>query len=246
MPRIDSFALSPSRTDRDGPEPNPEVQGNNIQHFQEPPNDPGQDDLFGPWMIVKKQQRRRQSRVVGEDSQGQQLKMGKGSRFDILNEEGPISSNFPVAESFKVDPVVTPPIPKVDSNLAKPTFHKVRNTTGGKNPQSGTHKKKDPRRGGKGQGPLGGLVDKAEEREIFAMMHQFQKEGKDSFQSSKAIMQYDTVLLDSETLNFIECRHRKLGVRPPPRSLLISVLMRCVSSHVCIMVVKVRILKLCK
>ncbi|KAJ1392913.1 Ribonuclease H-like superfamily [Sesbania bispinosa] len=162
-----------------------------------------QEDHFGPWMIVKKQQRRRQNLVVDEGGQSQQAKVGKGSRFDILNEEAQNVSNAPVNEPKDVAVLGSTPGPKDDSFLSKPIVQRVRNSTGGKIP-SPVMESTEPQ------------DNKAEEREIFALMKQYQKEIKEYFLSSKAIFQNSAVPPDCDTLRFLENQHSDMGLHPKP------------------------------
>ncbi|KAJ1389357.1 Ribonuclease H domain [Sesbania bispinosa] len=222
FPRIEaSVPFSSSKAGHNDFEIFPEAQQSTSQNPQAPSNIQARDNLFGPWMLVKKPQRHRQIRDNGNDVHGQSLKQGKGSRFEFLNSEN--------------HPSPIPPMSKSEMPL-------------GENPQSGPLKKRDPKRDGKSfvsqgtpnKGPNISLnprvdsslvrsksgsavkttklsVDKAEEKGIFALMQQFNKKAKDSYESSKSLLQIESVLPDTETMQFLDKHQRNLWSLPPPQ-----------------------------
>ncbi|KAJ1431883.1 Endonuclease/exonuclease/phosphatase superfamily [Sesbania bispinosa] len=199
------------------------------------------EDLFGPWMLVKKQARRTQSRVSPNVPKGPSniAKTGSGSRFDILDpshiEHSVAAQEAPAGPK----PTTMPQSPKALAPV-KPLISKVRNSSGGKNPQKGPLSKKEkkppktqpmPRIASaplKAISPSPSLVqplppiaaspsskvDKAEERASFALMNQIGKQQQESHQNMKAysaILHDAVVLPDEETMNFLSNKQLNLG-----------------------------------
>ncbi|KAJ1403351.1 Shikimate 5-dehydrogenase [Sesbania bispinosa] len=60
-------------------------------------------------------------------------------------------------------------------------------------------------------------VDKSEEKGVLALMQHFQKQAKDSYESSKAIFHQESLLPDNDTLQFLANQKRRLKLLSPPQ-----------------------------
>ncbi|KAJ1393800.1 Zinc finger, CCHC-type [Sesbania bispinosa] len=102
-------------------------------------------DRYGPWMMVKRPQRKFQSQEQFGSVKGKGIQNHGvvGSRFSILEETQPTLDKTPQDEPQSADPIpITQP---TTSNVVsrEPIIVKVRNKSGGKNPQSGFSRKKE-------------------------------------------------------------------------------------------------------
>ncbi|KAJ1396785.1 hypothetical protein SESBI_32303 [Sesbania bispinosa] len=172
-----------------------------------------QEGLFGPWMLVKKPQRRRQIRDNSFDAQGQFIANEQGSRFNVLNEEYS-SPSQPMPDPVAADQrrVGKGPISQGAPNKDPKKNHAPRTVLPVSQPPSSPALE-----------TLKPQIDKSEEKGVLALMKQFQKKAKDSYDSSKSIFTQESLLPDNETLQFLANQHRRLKLHPLLKSLLTRV-----------------------